>query len=109
MRNILAVSLMLAATPAAAQLSAADEQLCTEISKTSETIMTARQRGIPMRDVMQVLLNSSLSENATDAMVMVVNNAYKEPKFATSRNQKETAVEFGSKQYRLCREARENK
>lgn len=98
MKVLLAVSLMVSAGAVSAELSAARLEHLRSCNKTSEiaaAIMSLRQSGAPMADVMSF----AASDPAHEAMVI---EAYSRPAGASKAEQDRATNEFRDKSYFDC-------
>ena len=87
------------ATPAVAALDEKQEQICSAMSSSAETIMQERQRGADM----QALMQRAIEANAIYEDVVV--EAYDAPRYATKRHQRREIKRFKNRWYAICHRA----
>lgn len=82
----------------------AKEEMCPSLSSLAETVMTARQKGVPMNKLMGVLSSSQLGQEPTlkDVIRTMVIEAYNRTKFNSTQYQQEAAVEYGNEWNVAC-------
>lgn len=89
MKKLALVALLL--TPFSAQ---ADMEVCSALSALAETIMEARQDGMPMRDVLNMAEEHGLS--------VMVHQAYVQPSMSSEEGKLRQRSEFGNKWMLVC-------
>jgi len=67
---------------------------CNQVSAFAEEVMTARQSGVPMSRVIEILNDNSLNSIAIDA--------YKKPRYQTDEYKQRAITEFGNKAVIEC-------
>jgi hypothetical protein len=80
--------------------SADDIKFCTSISTISTAIMTGRQEGIPLLESIKATQKAASKPefaDITEALMKIVQLAYKEPRFSSDKMKKETISEFANK------------
>ena len=87
------------AMPAVAALDKKQEQICSAMSSSAETIMQDRQRGADMQAVME----RALEANAIYEDVVV--EAYDAPRYATKKHQRREVKRFKNRWYGICHRA----
>ena len=94
-----AVALMGFAACAAAEASKFDN--CNKVAQLSESIMSARQKGVPAERAYMVF---SKEENPTarDAYMALVTQAYEVPRFQTDENKRNAVSDFKDKTLVSC-------
>lgn len=103
MKIALFVALCLLALPAKAVENNADSG-CAKFSEMAESIMEARQAGVPMRKLMSTL-NSTDTEFGPalkQLVAKIIQQAYEQPQYQTDGMINRTKVEFGNEMYLLC-------
>lgn len=75
---------------------------CNSVSKLAESIMKARQNGVPMRDIFNILHAHSTSESFTAISNELVIAAYEEPHWSTESNKTRAARDFSDRFYLAC-------
>lgn len=81
------------------------EEICGSIAKYSESVMQSRQLGGKMVDSIDVINKSGVDDAIKNYHKSIVFEAYKEPKWATEKNQKNAVTEFSNKMYIVCSES----
>ncbi|WP_298146323.1 hypothetical protein [uncultured Acinetobacter sp.] len=84
------------------------EEICGSISEYSESVMQSRQLGGKMVDSIKLINQSGAAEPIKNFHKSIVFEAYKEPKWATEKNQKNAVTEFSNKMYLVCNESFRN-
>ena len=98
---IAATAIALAAcAPAVAEEEVSTAEWCGTLHGLAEQVMSARQSGVPMPEVMTIAEGSPAMESMTMA-------AYDEPRYTTESVQQRVIVDFANDVYRICLE--ENK
>lgn len=77
---------------------------CEKIARLSGSIMDARQRGVPILDIMHIFeAGKTKDQVSTNKLAKsLVMDAYETPKFSTTTNKKEASTEFVNKQMVKC-------
>ena len=103
--------LLLAATLTVASLSAnaaKQDEYCNLIYGYAETIMNARQNGLPMPKMRQIVKNTN-----DDALISIgdslIDWAYSEPKYHSEEMQKYSTNKFAERAYYGCKEVKRGK
>lgn len=99
MRKILVISTLILGSASTAFASDA-EDICGQLSMSSEQIMNARLEGVSIIDSMKA---AGEGDNPSSRLLkLTVREAYSEPAY-TGENEKQTAIkEFGIKKYLEC-------
>jgi hypothetical protein len=77
---------------------------CENIDKTAENIMTSRQSGVPMVEVVKLVNENIKSDTLNKFVTEMVKDAYKEPRFSTQDYKKKAILDFRNKWYLFCLE-----
>ena len=97
-KTIFALSLMTAAVigcaPANAGFSTPHKR-CTVISNFAETIMDARQKGVPIKDLMEKSGDNQITAG-------IIRQAYDAPLWGSSEFKKQAVTEFSNDWYKSC-------
>ena len=101
MKMILA-ALVLAASPVYAD-DAPAPSTCETVSKMAEKVMSGRQHGIPMREMMRIAEESD--PVIRRIMVALTIEAFDKPQYSTPRYRLEEEIQFGSAAYLSCAKA----
>lgn len=88
---------VLLAVLAAPAVNAADFEVCEIYAESAESIMTSRQYGAPMIEVMRIA-------QGNEVLVLLVKGAYKEPRWSTEANKQKAIREFANELTRRCLE-----
>ena len=99
-----AISAMMAA-PTYAQVaeSSIDDSVCRSVMELSRQMMTNRQVGVPVTDMMDVFVNDPNTDaKHKNLMMEIVMRAYDAPKYSTAEYQEEAADEFANGYYLDC-------
>jgi len=96
----LALAAFVLSTSAAAN-SADDIKFCTEISTLSTTIMTDRQSGKSLAEMLS-LAHKPEFNGMQELLMLIVQSAYKAPRFSTDKVKKETITEFANTMMLQC-------
>lgn len=96
----------MALTPAQADTTQAEN--CTSISKMAESIMRARQAGMPMHEAMAI--PAKLGEGASEPQIAVLVKlaqqmvivAYEQPGYMTDAMRNQAVTDFGNEVYLTC-------
>lgn len=93
MKKYILTTILLCA--AATSNAATREEVCPEIANLAMTIMTARQLGIPMENLMQAADQDveQVYEDLAKAMIM---EAYSAPRYSSEEFQQQAITEFGN-------------
>ena len=71
------------------------QKFCKTFSQTAESLMSARQNGVPMSKAMEIAGDNPL-------MKAMVSDAYDRPAFSMEENKLKTIREFGDTAYSIC-------
>ncbi|KFF48093.1 hypothetical protein GY26_15980 [Gammaproteobacteria bacterium MFB021] len=88
--------------PAMSDMTKSDRKDCSNKSLIAEKIMESRQKGVPMREMMDIAGDDKL-------MQLMVTSAFDEPRFSTDKMQRKSITDFGNKIYGYCVEAKSKK
>lgn len=96
MRN----GIILASLFAASSATFADDSngTCNQIHDIATSVMSARQRGVPVKEAMDIMGGTNIGKN-------IVLTAYREDRWATDSMQERTVTEFANTYYIECVEA----
>ncbi len=75
---------------------------CATISKMASAIMSARQAGVPITDIMKITSDNQGVNNLRD---LYVKRAYSTSRFYSTEMQEHAVVEFGNSAYLECKAA----
>lgn len=96
------VAIVFAVTISSAQAS----EICDAQSKLANTIMEARQNGMPMRQMMNIVGNDG--DESTKLSRILVKAAYEVPRYHSEDMKARTATEFSNEVYLMCIKATED-
>lgn len=71
---------------------------CAAFEDLARTIMTARQNGLPLRTIMELVPEGE----GSDLVSEIVMSAYEHPQYSSPQMQYETINEFANMNYLLC-------
>lgn len=80
---------------------AEETTFCDTIEEVANAVMTKRQAGLPMSNMIR-LLNKIDDKNFKKAMSLIIIDAYQIPMFYTNKAKKRAVLEFKNKWYLLC-------
>lgn len=90
----------LAVTPTYAATSDLAMKVCRAQTELAEIIMTKRQRGVPMLEILDTIDSRGLDRDGT--MKQMIVEAYKGPRFNTSRHQQKAVTDFADEMLLAC-------
>lgn len=101
MKKTIIIALFIMIIPFAAQ--AEDEEnnwrkSCEMYSSLAETVMEARQAGLPMSDMMDLVMDGSLRKLTEEFII----EAYKTPRYSSERMKREAVIDFKDDVYHEC-------
>lgn len=91
---------------AAAGEAANHDEWCGSIGFLSESIMSSRQNGVPMQNVMEVMSKGDGGDRITTIAKGMVVEAYGSPLYQSDSGKSAAIVEFQNKWYRDCLNSR---
>lgn len=74
-------------------------EYCATISKLSETVMTTRQRGISLNQMLEVTSEATAGDELAKQMIL---DAFDQPRFSTASLQVRTIEDFRDKWTLIC-------
>ena len=93
MKKIITIAALLFSVSAFADKKEGGTDLCKTFSSIAVQIMTARQQGVPMVDVLEIAAQGKSKEFNTLAKKLVV-SAYEQPRFMTQQNVQRSIDKF---------------
>jgi glucose-6-phosphate 1-dehydrogenase len=93
MKKILAIAALLFSTSALADKKQDNTSLCKTFSSIAVQIMTARQEGVPLVDLLEIAAQGKSKDLNVIAKKLVI-AAYEEPRFKTPQNVQRTIDKF---------------
>lgn len=97
--------LALLAAPLQANAEATLDELCKVIGSGSEAIMTGRQNGVPLSDMMAPITKMDQADPLTIFMRDATMTAYEEPHWSTEKSQAKAIQDFRSEMELKCYQA----
>jgi len=82
---------------------AADQGSCDVIGVLAKSVMSARQGGVPLQDI---LSNSGDSKKVNELTRLLAMAAYEQPRFSTEGHQERATTEFQNQMYLACLKGR---
>jgi hypothetical protein len=98
MKKVFLTLIMIVGSVTTAQ---ANDALCAAHASTAATIMSARQEGVPMADMLNIL-KGDFSAHTKDLYKKIIINAYSSPRFEIEKNQKKIIDDFRDKVHVDC-------
>ena len=99
MKTLLKSLVMGAAFVAAVEATASDaNETCMTYYEFAETVMSGRQSGVPMPDMMAVV-------EGEEVLVSIIRAAYRQPRMNVEENQQRYITDFANETYAECLEA----
>ena len=96
MKNlIIAAALTLSLTAFAEE---AELDVCDEINNLAQSIMEARQSGVEMRQLIQIVRNNEIADFA----IPIIIRAYEKPRFSVEKNKQNAIKDFQNEIYLQC-------
>ncbi|MDH0032004.1 MULTISPECIES: hypothetical protein [unclassified Acinetobacter] len=81
--------------------------ICKSVSGTAKSIMSSRQKGASMSDMMSNIMSVDIAPELKEIIKPFVVAAYEEPRYSTSDYQLKAEIDFENKAYLTCIKARE--
>jgi len=75
---------------------------CTEIAELAKSIMSARQNGVPMVELVGAIKKSDTNEALRNFMFALAKHAYSYPHMSVKRNKQRYINEFQNEYYLAC-------
>jgi hypothetical protein len=94
-KAMLALLITLASNAALADLTDEERTFCSALSDLSQTVMTKRQDGLQMAELMRIADGNPVVE-------LLIISAYEEPRWSVPRNRTEAIENFQNEQYLTC-------
>lgn len=100
MKGIIITALVVLALVAAkgAHANSETDKLCSAAQELAQSIMTARQQGRPLAEMMKIAEGNELTQ-------LLVLEAYRRPAYRAEENRRQAAVDFGNETGLLCYES----
>jgi hypothetical protein len=101
MRNVIKAVVVVAAFVGMTNAALANDGTCDRMSNLSKQIMTNRQNGVSLNEMMSTLnsVNNSALKTVTKTMVL---DAYEHPRYNTATVKQRTIDEFANKYMLMC-------
>jgi len=80
----------------------ADEDICEGIHMFAASVMAARQKGVSIVDIRQVVSESTDIDSTRDLMLTVITKAYEMPRFSTTEYKIEAVKDFANDMTTKC-------
>lgn len=94
--TILALSTLVFVSPLKA------EDRCTDLISLANSIMTSRQRGMPIEKVIDIIKDTETKEEVKNATIKLIVEAYKEPRYSVKKNQDNAILDFSNRLGVIC-------
>lgn len=78
------------------------EEACDNIARAGEAVMIARQKGIPLQQELGVVLRSREIAATKDAIRLLINMAYQQPRFDTDEAKAKAIADFRDQVVLIC-------
>lgn len=102
MKKLLFLLMMLSISSAAHSAEAEKEGACDAVDYLSGQIMTGRQDGVSMRDMMSEITKEIKNTSVTEHAKRLVIEAYSSRRMSSKKGKAEAIVEFRNKHYLAC-------
>ncbi|MFX5003469.1 hypothetical protein ABTC25_09335 [Acinetobacter baumannii] len=108
MKKLLPIAFLLTASFVTHSADTNDKH-CRDVNKLAENVMLFRQEGVSVVRQMEMIECIKPSRDFKRLMEMMVEEAYKEPKFGSEEYKAEAITEFANNWYIQCKQANRNK
>jgi len=108
MKKLLLIAFLLTASLATHSADTSDKY-CRDVNQLAENVMFLRQKGVSVVRQMEIIESTKPSRDFKRFMEMMVEEAYKEPKFGSEEYKAEAMTEFANDWYIQCKQANRNK
>lgn len=109
MRKLLSAAFLLAISFTTQSATDSSEKYCKNLYQLAENIMLFRQEGVSVIKQMELIESAKPSEDFKGLMEMMVEEAYKKPKFSSEEYKTEAITEFANDIYIQCKRASRSK
>lgn len=109
MRKLLLAAFLLAISFTTQSATDGSGKYCKNLYQLAENIMSFRQDGVSVVKQMELIESTKPSKDFKGLMEMIVEEAYKKPKFSSEEYKTEAITEFANDIYIQCKQANRSK
>lgn len=80
------------------------DETCKAIDLFAMTVMTNRQNGVPMSSMYSVVAKIEAPESVKNLMKIIIDEAYKQPRFETEEYQNKAITDFRDTMFLSCQQ-----